>query len=331
MYAKLVAITAFLLLAIDGQAQYTLTGKVVSKNSQEPIAFANIGIINTSVGTCGYEDGTFKLIVPKHMVDQEITFSAIGYTSTNYIMDTLLLNEVIIRLADNTTILREIQIKPGQQINSDLVGLKSPGINRWGEALASSNGGSAWATKIEIPEPIIDVKNVSLYIFRNDLDSFNIRCRIMSVGTDQLPDRDLLGESVIIRSKIRKGWVSVDFSPYHLSLAEDFYLVFEWIMDKRGAEITAEHEANALPWKLPHSDIWNNNLMVYLNEDGELVKQKLTKAQQQDCEEREFPRTWFGIKKTKTKGTNFSRKASMAPWIEQPAFDLVANLEYEYF
>lgn len=332
MYAKLIAITAFILSAFGSHAQYTLTGKVVSQKSQEPIAFANIGIINTSVGTCGYEDGTFKLIVPKHMVDQKITFSAIGYTSSELKIDTLNLEKAVVAMKENTTVLQEIQIRPGQRVNTGLVGRKSPGkFNRWGEALASSSGGSAWAMKIKVPKKVIDVKKVSLHIFRNDLDSFKIRCRILSIGPDQLPDQDLLGESVIIESKVKRGWVSVDFTPYQLSLSEDFFLVFEWIMDKRGAEIAAEHESNALPWKLPHSDIWNNNLMVYLNEEGKLIKQPLTEEQQQQCIDRQFPQTWFGLRKTNTKGTNFSRKASMAPWIEQPAFDLVANIEYEYF
>ncbi|WP_422358804.1 carboxypeptidase-like regulatory domain-containing protein [Reichenbachiella sp.] len=332
MYSKLLFASMLMLAALTGNAQFLLTGKVVNVEDHQPIAFANIGIVNTSVGTCGYEDGSFRLIVPANMINDNITFSAIGFSKFELKIDTLHLDENLILLKEDVAMLREIQITPSDQVKSDVIGLTSPGVfNNWGEALASSDGGSAWATKIEMPETVIDIKKVNLHIFKNDLDSFNIRCRIMSIGQDNLPSKDLLNKSVILRSSIKKGWVSIDFSSYEISLAEDFFLVFEWIMDKKGAQLAAEFEANSLPWRLPDSDIWNNNLMVYLDENGEMVKQKLTKSQQKQCKEREFPQTWFGIKKTKTDETNYSRKGSMAPWIEQPAFDLVANIEYQWY
>lgn len=332
MYSKLLLTSMFMLVALMGNAQFLLTGRVVDAQNQKPIAFANIGIINSSVGTCGYEDGSFRLLVPKGMINHAITFSAIGFGKYELKVDTLHLTDNVIPLKEDVAVLREIQITPSNEVKSAVIGLESPGVfNNWGEALASSDGGSAWATKIEMPESVIDIRKVSLHIFKNDLDSFNIRCRIMSIGQDNLPETDLLNKSVILRSSIKKGWVSIDFSSYEFSIAEDFYLVFEWIMDKKGAQLAAEFEANELPWKLPHADIWNNSLMVYLDDNGDLVKQKLTKSQQKQCVERQFPQTWFGIKKTRTKGTNYSRKGSMAPWIEQPAFDLVANIEYEWY
>lgn len=334
MNSKLLMTSLCLLVAMSGHAQFLISGIVTNKNDNTPVAFANIGIINSSVGTCGFEDGSFKLIVPSNMINAPITFSAIGFVQYELKIDTLNLVNLIVPLEENTAVLKEIRITPSEEVKSDVIGQQSPGIpgfTRWGETLPSSVGGSAWATKIVMPQSVIDIKKANLHIYKNDLDSFNIRCRIMSVGEDNLPDKDLLGESVIFGSKVKKGWISIDFTSYNFSVAEDFFLVFEWIMDKEGARLAAQHEANALPWKIPNSEIWNNSLMVYLDENNELVKQKLTKSQREECEAREFPQTWFGIKKTKTKGTNYNREGSTASWIEEPSFDLVAYIEYEWY
>jgi len=69
-----------ILLSIQlGYSQITVKGKVVSQTDQKPIAYVNVGIVNTGFGTISNEDGSFSLQVPQLNLKDTLRFSGIGY------------------------------------------------------------------------------------------------------------------------------------------------------------------------------------------------------------------------------------------------------------
>ncbi len=53
MNSKLLLTSICMLVAIASHGQFLISGTVVNKSDNSSVAFANIGIINSSVGTCG--------------------------------------------------------------------------------------------------------------------------------------------------------------------------------------------------------------------------------------------------------------------------------------
>ncbi|MEL6733876.1 MAG: carboxypeptidase-like regulatory domain-containing protein, partial [Bacteroidota bacterium] len=60
----------FSLLFFCVQGQIVLSGKILKQGSGAPMAYANIGILNSEIGTISNADGTFTIqIPPKHQSD----------------------------------------------------------------------------------------------------------------------------------------------------------------------------------------------------------------------------------------------------------------------
>lgn len=70
----------FFISAFQIQAQVTLTGKVLDKNSKEALIGASVSVLDTRTGTAVSQEGTFSLKVEKLPVKLSISF--IGYQSS---------------------------------------------------------------------------------------------------------------------------------------------------------------------------------------------------------------------------------------------------------
>lgn len=57
-----------------------LSGRILDKETAQPLAFATVGIPSLALGTISNLDGVFTLRVPKQNTDSSITISHIGYT-----------------------------------------------------------------------------------------------------------------------------------------------------------------------------------------------------------------------------------------------------------
>jgi len=75
-----------LIFNISLSSQITINGKVIDRDSQKPLSFANIKIADTFLGTVSGNDGSFSLQVKSLPVTLIISF--IGYQT-----DTIVVNE----------------------------------------------------------------------------------------------------------------------------------------------------------------------------------------------------------------------------------------------
>ena len=49
-----------------------------------------------------------------------------------------------------------------------------------------------------------------------------------------LPAERVVEQTILVRSAIHQGWLTIDLTPYALTLDEDFYLSFEFLPDTQG-------------------------------------------------------------------------------------------------
>jgi hypothetical protein len=88
------------------------------------------------------------------------------------------------------------------------------------------------------------IENARLRIFKNNLKSCKFRIRINSVNkaTGQ-PADDLLNESIVVESTMRKGWMVFDLSKLDIEISESFFLTFEQILDVTDRSLIADDYA----------------------------------------------------------------------------------------
>jgi hypothetical protein len=61
--------------------QKIIQGKVLAQNNKTAIAYANIGILNSNVGSISNEDGSFSISVPTYYFNDTLLFAALGHTT----------------------------------------------------------------------------------------------------------------------------------------------------------------------------------------------------------------------------------------------------------
>jgi hypothetical protein len=242
---------SFFLISFNCIAQeFNIKGILVNEKDRSPIAYANIGILNTSVGTISNEDGTFELKIPEKFRREHLLFAALGYERKSYTVDDLSKNKNTIALAEQATVLQNLTIKSHRPQSTIAAELGNRYSNEGSIYADSAAAGSAMALLIENKYPSYNpsltnpyyIKNAKLRIDHNTFDRFKIRIRFLSVDSvTGLPDKDLVNQNIIASSGMKKGWLKFDLEKYNIRIQrQNFFLVFEWLLEDEDRLILLE-------------------------------------------------------------------------------------------
>jgi hypothetical protein len=314
-------------IGITTFAQIQMTGVIYDDLTNTGIPYVNIGIRGTDVGTSSFEDGEFEILIPEKHKSDSLTFSAIGYTSFTQALSSLTINNsVIIRLKQDATLLNEVVIRPDRPSKPALFGLF--GGTTMGQQFSSRTGGAAMAILLNQEGKTISIDHAVLFIHKNELPEFKLRCRIQE-NADGIPGRDLLNKNVVVSTTIKRGEVKFDLSSFTVIVNTSFFLVIEWVVDKAMSDYYRQNETRPSWWP-EDAMIYNRNTLVFLNEEHKIIhKIKMTKEQQQEYERIRLHNTEFSVKQTK-KFKTLARRSSLSPW-EEVSRDVVASvLAYEH-
>ena len=157
-----------------------ISGLVLDKKNNEPLAFVNIGIINKNTGTISYENGAFELEIPVQHTNEKLTFSMVGYKvltiSINEIigkLDTFFLEESPIPIAEAKIVWdKPIRKKIGTRIHSPVLN-----VDNYHEV----------AHKIESEVYPAELEDVNIYFHVRKSDTATIRLSIYR-EVDNRPD-----------------------------------------------------------------------------------------------------------------------------------------------
>jgi hypothetical protein len=222
-------------------SQTTIKGMLLKEADKAPIAYANIGILNTHVGTITNNDGSFELVIPPGHLADSVLFAALGFERKSIVVQKLITSSnITVLLKEQSVLLKNVTVqkKKLKPIHAFEVGNQFHDVGSL--YVDSVAGGAAMALLIENPLAKFDkltlpyfVTNARLRVAYNSLDMFRVRVRFMIVDPHTgLPGNDLFNESIVVTSKIRKGWVTFDLSKYIVRIhTASFYVVFEWILE----------------------------------------------------------------------------------------------------
>jgi hypothetical protein len=223
-------------------SQEIITGHLLGGTVGQPVAYGNIGIVNTPVGTLSNEDGTFLISIPVRYFSDSLIFSALGYQSQSISIRSLLTKKnVEVVLTEKAIVLNEVVVK-GRKKSKKTYELGNR-YTKGGFLYAdSTSSGAAIALLIDNKYPSYHsglkspyfLEEVRVFISRNSIDNFKLRIRFYARDSvSALPSADLFSENIILTSSVKNGWLKIDLTPYNLSVAPPFFLSVEWIMDQQ--------------------------------------------------------------------------------------------------
>jgi hypothetical protein len=227
-----------------------LSGKVLSEDNKVPVAYANVGILNTPVGTITNADGTFEITIPDSYSSEELLIAALGYQRKSLPVKSLQKEgELIIYLHEELTVLEDLTIKsrkPGPFVTSEL---GNPSYNEGSLYADSAAAGAAMAllienksrgTELKLPLPY-HLVSARLRIAHNTFDKFMIRMRILAVDANGKPGEDLVKENIIVSSGMRKGWLKFNLEDYNIRVnVPSFFVAFEWLIEDEDRQLLLE-------------------------------------------------------------------------------------------
>src|ERR1043165_8917814 len=98
--------------------QIIIKGKILNRETQEPIAYANVGIANSNVGTLSNLDGSFSIPIPNTFVRDTLMFSALGFAKRSIPVNFIRHQKTLtIYLTEKATLLSAVVISEKRQRN----------------------------------------------------------------------------------------------------------------------------------------------------------------------------------------------------------------------
>jgi len=298
--------------------QKTIVGKILSQTTKEPIPFANIGVINSNVGTLSNLDGSFSIIIPAKLNKDSLTFRSLGFYGKSLSINPLVSKKkYTVYLNEKATLLSTVLI------TAKMVKLKK--IELGNRAYTSGNyepdttyAGRSMALLIDTRNvPIqnsspVYLKKASLCIFRNNFESFKFRVRINKYDSlTGKPGEDLIDQSIIEESNMKIGWLDFDLSKLNFKVSGPFFVTFEQLLDVGHRTSIAMGFREILR---SHPEWFKSDTVIF--EGKRQLSQKLERGGI------DLPGTFIGASYDKSEISKYScfvRETSLGEWHKIPA------------
>lgn len=212
----------------------TYAGKVINEVTKEPVVFANVYIIGSSVGTVTNAEGEFVIKVPAADLGRKLGFSYLGYQSLEVSLAELKADNNVIRMSPAAVQIEEVVIRNQDPYN--LVNLAINSIPRNFPVIPERLIGFYRETVKEnrnyvmVAEAVLDVYKSS---YRNDFD-FDRVAIFKGRKSDQLKKMDTINFKVaggprtsIMLDLVKDpgGILSVDYIDYYNFWFDGFAMI----------------------------------------------------------------------------------------------------------
>jgi len=244
--------TIFLLLllltpfSITAQ-EYFIEGSIQDKN-QAPLAYVNVGIVSTTIGTVSNTDGQFKLTVKdlNKLQNDTLRVSSIGFETQNFLVSRLIKSpSLTITMQPSTLVLNEVVVTPSDT-KTYTEGKDKTSTNRQVNfSIATEqnqNLGSEIGKKFKLSGRKDNyLKSFKFFIKYNDFKRVKFRINVYQLDKGD-PGELLNDKNLFVEVTDKKtGWITVDLTNLNLVVKGDIAIGAEWV----------EHTANGKRLSLP--------------------------------------------------------------------------------
>jgi hypothetical protein len=228
--------SSFFMGRLSAQSDSYLDGRVTDETGSA-LAYVNIGVVGTSVGTVSDEQGRFRLYLRETLTAADtLRFSSIGYLSRSFLLADYLgktTENLQVTLPAAAHTLPEVVVMP-RFTQRKQIGMERPGtrmsVNFAIAGKPNQNLGAEVGRKFNLPRRSeVRLDTFRFFIAQNNFDTVGLRIHVYELAQGE-PGANLLRKSLIVSLANRaKGWISVDLLPYDLIASDDVVVSVEWI------------------------------------------------------------------------------------------------------
>lgn len=203
--------------------------QVVDKEGKG-IPFASVGMPSQNFGVISYEDGTFSLASNFDFQDS-IEISALGYEKLKIsYLDFVRNAPQTLTLKELITVLKEVVVVP-DQFREITMGIKQRD-SRNHFNLSSPVTGMSIAMLFDPEKDPVWLKSAQVVLGKVNMDSFQVRCRILSMNEEnKLPGVDLAQQN-LIKTVVEESTTLTFELDQEIWIDRPFFVCFEWVTSR---------------------------------------------------------------------------------------------------
>lgn len=225
---KKIIIVLLTVLAEPVFCQFACKGVLLDSSTQQPIEFANIGIVGKGLGTVSNEKGEYSMLIPDSLATEKLRVSMIGYKAR--ILPARAASSLSkIYLLQESTHLEEVAVS-AKKTKSKVLGNRTTHSSVTA-GFKKNNLGAELAVKLDINHPKTHLRKFMVNIATCTLDKALFRLNFYSVDEKGFPKENILKQNIIVEPKEKTGLIEVDLQPYNIFVDEDVFVALEWIKD----------------------------------------------------------------------------------------------------
>lgn len=206
--------------------QVIFKGKLVDKETKQPIVYANISFLNSDKGISSKENGEFEISIDKKLLESKIHFSCLNYKDT-IVLASDLQNKTLYLETKNIE-LKEIVISKKRKKKSILDKVKR-------RVIPLHSGDNVRMIAKYFPNELAEdflIDKVEIHFSKRNATKAKFRIRIFSKDLESnFPKEDLLLESIPISIQKGQRSIEINLEDYYLSFPkEGVFVVFEKLL-----------------------------------------------------------------------------------------------------
>ncbi len=217
------------------QNTFLLKGTIVDEETNSPLVYASIGILNRPVGTISDTLGNYFFEISNEYVNDTLQVSHAGYETKKLLLSEFAKqDDKTIKLVKRVISLQEIVLS-NRSGEEESFGRNASGklmqVSLHNKTSADMTVGSEMGIRIKPKSPAL-LKNVNWYISANNFRSIKFRLNVYSVKNN-IPDSLLTDEQIFgTVGEYITGWIQLDLEPYNIKVDKDFIITIQWIESK---------------------------------------------------------------------------------------------------
>ena len=246
----------YTILVADSIPVLEIRGKIIDKNTQSPIEYANIGILGKSIGTISNSDGDFVLKIPPAYINDTIGISCIGYKifaepAINYLPETRVIPLIPDFIPIQEVIIRKI----------DPISLLNSAIDKISVNYSNSNSllTSFYRESVRESKRYIFVAEAVLQTFKSSYSESYIQDQIKIVKARTSKDLNR-NDSIVLKLKAGLSTtllLDIVKNPANF-LTTDFFKFYKYKM----ADVMIDNDKEAYVIKFEHRNIYEYPLFI---------------------------------------------------------------------
>ena len=197
--------------------------RVINAETQEPISYVNVGVLNKSIGTNSDINGevTFKFSLDDMNSNDLIVISCIGYYKKSLKLSELLyLDNKTVELQPKTSVLKEVTISD-RELKARILGKKSKGalthVNIYSVKDSIDDGLSQEFGVILKNKRNCIINSFNFFLSSNNFDNIKFRFILYEYMHDGSIGNYLIDDHIYFEVKNSHiGWVQVDLNSYEI-------------------------------------------------------------------------------------------------------------------